>query len=527
MSNLITLIKIQCLHLFNLNEIIHNPNKKARFKLVGIAALFLYIFVAFSFYIYFMFSSMADTLFLIDAIDTIIGCIFSVALGITLVTSVFKVSGLIINCKDDDLLSSLPIPKTTIMISRWLIMYTFNLIMIIIMSIPIIYIYLQYVNVSLYFYVSFSILILLSPLIPMIIGCSAGILLQFISKLFKKSNIINIILVFAALIAYFYFITSISYDNIGTYAAMFGNSLNKVYPLTTYYIEAICNNNVIALIVLILLNFGLFYVFTFIISKYYDVLVNMTPKQNKKQFKLTTIKSSSVLNTLIKKESKRYFSSTGYVVNTATGVLLQVIAVAYIVIQGIDSFEMILSIDGIESIIQAFIPLFLMATIGLSTTTSSSISLEGQQLWIIKSLPIDTMMIFKAKCAINFILFAPFAVLNVIVLSFFLKLKLTILLFYIIFIVLYISFMSMLGLIVNLLYPNFNWKNEMTVIKQSLPSFIIMIQSLATSIIIGYLLFQTSGNMLVIYAVFSLIVFGNVVCYVFLNTKGRKLFAKL
>ncbi len=104
----------------------------------------------------------------------------------------------------------------------------------------------------------------------------------------------------------------------------------------------------------------------------------------------------------------------------------------------------------------------------MSCTTSSAISLEGKSLWIIKSLPIDMKQIVNSKIAVNLTTLLPVAILSGIVLSIKTENSFagTILLFATP--IIYSIYVAVLGLYMNLKFPNFTWNSEVIVVKQGI-----------------------------------------------------------
>ena len=104
-------------------------------------------------------------------------------------------------------------------------------------------------------------------------------------------------------------------------------------------------------------------------------------------------------------------------------------------------------------------------------TTCSSISLEGKQWWIVKSLPIQTKDLFDSKILLNLSLIAPAYVIAELVLIFALK-PVALELIWLLFIpVLMICFSSVFGITMNIKFPLFQWENEVAVVKQSASAF--------------------------------------------------------
>ena len=111
--------------------------------------------------------------------------------------------------------------------------------------------------------------------------------------------------------------------------------------------------------------------------------------------------------------------------------------------------------------------MLLVFTIGLSCTTNSSISLEGNRLWILKSLPIEPKDIFKGKIITNLIITIPAAIVANIIFYIGLKFEIKYLILNVMISIVFAGISAVLGLIINLYFPKMDWTNPTTVVKQS------------------------------------------------------------
>ena len=528
MNNLGLLLKVNLLHLFNLNALLHVKNTKNKFKLLGFGFTLFIAAAVISVYAYMYFYAMAPILFQTGTLDLLLGAMMATASLIITFTSIYKVIGMIINCKDYDLLSALPISNKTIMISKWTMLYATNLIVTLLVMIPALIVYIQFVSVPFTFYILYFLFAFLIPLIPLVIGCIIGIVIQYVSSFFRSKNLISIFLTFILVLGIMYFSFSVQTEeqliDIGT---MITNMLNHIYPLTGMFIQALAHNNWVMTTLFIVINVAVFTVFIWFVSKQYQTLNSLVKKHNTMaHYQLEKTKSSSVFMTLFKKEVKRYFSSAIYVTNTAMGIVLQTVGVVFLAIKGVDGLEQMLAVPGINEMLSGILPLFICATIGLGSTTAASISIEGDQLWIIKSLPIDAMTIFKAKMAVNMIITIPLCLVNIGVLGIFFQLPILQIFFTAVLAIICILFFSMFGLIINLNFPVFDWVNEVQIVKQSVSSFISIFAGLATIIIPGYLFIRT-GNMMVLYGFLGVMMVLVFASYFYLRTAGTKIFNQL
>ncbi|MFQ8600428.1 MAG: putative ABC transporter permease subunit [Oscillospiraceae bacterium] len=120
-------------------------------------------------------------------------------------------------------------------------------------------------------------------------------------------------------------------------------------------------------------------------------------------------------------------------------------------------------------------PLFVSFFVVMTYTTACSISLEGKNFWLLRSLPVSTRTVLWSKIALNLLLILPVVALNAVILS--IGLRVNVLQAALLFFTpaAYGLFISIAGQLLNLLFPNFGWTNETAVIKQSAPAFLTML----------------------------------------------------
>ena len=198
------------------------------------------------------------------------------------------------------------------------------------------------------------------------------------------------------------------------------------------------------------------------------------------------LKQNGILLTLYKKEIKKYFSSVNYVLNTAIGSILLTLSVISLVIFVKGKIDAILGIEGLSEMFIKYGPIIFGCFCLLSCTTHPSISLEGKNVWILKSSPIKPIEIFISKIMVNLTILIPTILINMTILSIYLKTSFKTYILSLIIPILCSIFTSIMGIILNCFFINYEYKNEIQIIKQSAPAFI--------SIFIGFVSFLLPFN---------------------------------
>lgn len=530
MNDFIKLTKINLKSFFTTSKFFYD--QKTNKRKTGKILLIIYVVLILGFYVY-NFANMTMKGYMALNIPYVLLAEFMAISSMTLLTTnLYKIKGTLFGFKDYDLLMSLPIDKKVVILSKIFILYLTNLLYLFMFMIPSFIVYVRYVQSSVIFYILFFITLFIIPLVPIILSTIIGTIITGVSSKFKKSNLINIILTigYLALIMYITSATgtgnSIDFANIGESMV---NVFNKVYPLTRIYIDIIKDSSILSAILFVLIPVALFTLFVFVVEKFYVTInANIIKKYTNSKFKLKKYKSSSQLKSLYKKEFKRFTSSVNYIMNCSIGAILLLLFSVAIPFAGAEKVSALLNMPEITNLLGVFTPLLISIFCSLTCTTFASISLEGKNFSILKTLPVNPITIFMSKVLVNLTILIPSIVISATILCISLKLSLVTYLLSLLIPFVYAIFISFMGLIYNLLFPNFNWTNEIRVIKQSLASLLTIITGLImtiTPLIINEKI-KLSNNTFMI----SLIVLMSIIClveYYYLKTYGTKRFNKI
>ncbi len=453
---------------------------------------------------------------------------------LTFIEGIYKSQGILFDCKDNDLLFSLPIKKSSILYVRIFKLLSFQFLYNLLILLPafILYIYFESPNVS--FYIISFIFLFLIPIIPTTLSCIIGYFIKHLTSKFKAKRIIQSLLTAIVMIVIFVISFQIEtfMNNIVEHATSINDILTKIYYPIGSYISLINNFDFVELIKVILFNVVPFILFIYIGSIYYFKIISKNNEFGLVTSKKKVIRVRSKISSLISKELSRFFSSTVYIFNTSFGIILLVVATILLCIKGPGILGMIIQNENQNFNISEYLPIIycgLIIFVGCMTSiTSSSISLEGKGINITKSLPIDTQTIFKSKILTSLVITLPLILLSDLI--FILRFKINYI--YIIYIIL-LSFIvpsltAIIGLLVNLKYPKLNYSNDTEVVKQSISSGISVFTGMILFAISVFVLikFYTDAVtvLLILIAVYTLII---VLLWHVLCRYGSKLFSKL
>lgn len=532
MNNTKLLIKASIINSFGLNKFLKESSKAEKAKMIFIGVAILWAFIA-VFALSFAYSYMvSEVLLQLDSLNILLVIAFLNVSVISFFMSIYKASGYLFSFKDYDLLMSLPVRTSEVFISKLLLLYTSNLIVTIIIGIPPLIVYGIKSSSIFMYYVFALVAMIFIPFIPIIIGSVLSFILGKISTRFKFTNLVMIIGSFALILILM--LGSFSINNISTEfiqsSAELMSSISKVYFPIIFFVNALEKLEALSLLLYILSGLIPFIIFLLIfVNSFKNINSKMNESFKEANYKMSSLKVSSSLKALYKKEINFYFSSYIYVVNTGIGVIMMTIFTLSMAILGGEKLAQVLEMPMISQFMIPAAIAIMSVCICLSCTTASSISLEGKNLWIVKSLPIKIVEIIISKILVNLTVVLPLLFVNSLILAISFRLTLISYIFFLAIPTLYAFLISMAGIIVNLLLPKLEWKSHMVVVKQSASVVVTMLIGILSILIPIFLFFLTEPtNFNTFSFALAIILLGvNLLLWLIIKTKGIKIFAKL
>ncbi|MEA4853176.1 MAG: hypothetical protein VB082_02735 [Christensenella sp.] len=518
-----SLLKVYFRTSFGFNKAKFTHEKKAKSSGMTVLLVFCYAMMAIA--IFAMSMGMMSSLEPLGLSSIVLNIMMMAASLATLFTTIYKVNGTLFGFQDYDLQMSLPVNTRTLITSRILILYGLNALFVLIVMIPPMIGYAILAQPPFAFYLIYIILMLATPLLPIVIATVIGTLISMAASRFKRKNGLNVIFTVAFFMVFMVVWMGFwvnSGDVISDFSAI-GTGLNdilvKIYPMTALFSDAIASISIQAFLLFLAISIGGFAVFVVIISKHFGKLnTAMTTNRAASNYKMTELRSSAPKKALNRREMKRYLSSSQYVLNTAVGPLLLVVVSIILLVSGSKGFGVYSDIPEFETLLKVAAPMGITFFIAMACTTSSSISLEGKALWIARSLPVDTRLILKSKIHVAMTLFYPTVIICGTLFNIALKPDpLYIVLMYAIPLA-YSYFIAFFGLKCNLNNANFDWTNEVTVIKQSKPTLLTMLVGMALTIIPALL--SLIAGVTVLLGALALVAILDIILYRNLMTKG-------
>lgn len=508
------LVKVQLLGMFGINKIIHAGSKKEKLQmmLMGLVMLLVAgVMIAYSIGI----AVGAKALGMIDVLPPLM---LMVSALITLVFTFIKSNGLIFGIRDYDMIMSMPVNSSTVIISRLITVYFMNFLASAIFMVPSIIVYAESLSVSLSIWIMLILSVFIAPLLPMIIAMALGAVITGISMRFKNRSLLTIVLSVIAILGFMvgsYSMNGTSEADIIAIGNSIGDMVNTKYPPAYLFNNAITIGNPWSFILLLLISVGGMFLFVALLSVFYaKINAAMFSHKSSGNYEVSKLKTSTPFKALYIKDLRRLFSSSIYMLNTSICVILGVFASIALLFMNPFGFEGQIGADMFSSIIK-LAPLMISVVVTMSSTTAVGMSIEGKNRWIMYSSPISSKTIFDAKIAANLTILIPCVIISSIALSISLKLNAieTLLMFLVP--IVYSIFTGVVGLICNLKFPKYDWTSEYQAVKQSISTLVSMVIGVASTLIpigIGFVLSDYSTIVLLvttlIIALITLILYG-------------------
>ncbi len=482
------LIKIKLLSFLNVS---FSKNKNGSTKKSSVAlAIVLYLILGLSFGMMALSVAMmmAPVAILMEAEWLYFTLFNMLCFSFVFMFSVFETKSVLFDCKDNELLLSMPINSRDIVLSRLFTVLAINYLETFVIMLPAIIAFACFGG-GVTAVIGSSLVTIFIPLAATALSTAVGYLVAKISKRFKNNSALSVTayLIFFALyfVAYYWLMGGL--ETLETDPENFILNLSSMLGIAKGIGEASLLKPIpfIAFAVLsALVSVGIFYV----IIKNYVHIITKTEKTNKVKYVKQELKAGGITLALAKKEISKFLSSPNYILNAALGSIMQVVIGVILLVRlqdktaALSVIEM-LGFDGLD-ILLLLCSLGSVMIMSLNMTSASALSLEGNRLWILSSSPIKPVNILMAKLTPHLMVSVPASLITALLISVaapsgFWNTAFTFL----------ISLSSSLifayfGLIMNIMMPKFEFDNEAMVIKQSGAVTVTMLSSMLFGILL-------------------------------------------
>ncbi len=524
-----TLVKVLLKENFSLNRVLQIGSTKSKSKMILMSVILVYVLVVFIGSSGYLFSSLGSLFASMGIINLLLVYTFFYQLVLTFIFALFRSNGYMFQYKDYQILAPLPIKSTTITFAKVTVMMIFVYISTLLFTSPIIVSYFYYGGFSILKLVQYILIFLVTPFIPIIIFSFLSLGIARITARIKNAKIVSTVLMLFVFLGTMYLSFSVNASSVNPFLGQqnFMNSLKELYLPLLWYVESIDQGNLLSTLAFVSINLIPFVIYLFFIQKIVSktnqlglqVVVSKTVKMAKNQEK-------SMMRSIISKEFRRYLNSPIYTLNTGAGVIMMMML-------GIGSLffkssiePYLYSITSLDLPIELLVLAIISFTLSMTYTSAISLSLEGKQLWILKSLPIKASDLMVSKMVFNVIIGGVASAITIILLTFSFEFSILSAFLMLLFVISFSFLTSMIGSVINLHFPKLNFRNDTEVVKQSVASVIALFGNMTFIVLYGLLIYLLNSYLSVEVLIFITILMNSIfflVAYFYVTKNANRL----
>lgn len=454
-----------------------------------------------------------------------------IATSLAIIGSVFMAQSMLFEAKDNETLLSLPIPPSYIVLGRMISLYLQNFLMEALVLIPTIVVYFQYNTVEALSLIIVILVLFLLPLVGLAITCLLGWLIALLMSHVSNKTPLTVATSLIFLGLYFW-----GYANISEYTKQLlvqGHAIGETVKRTFYPFYqmgiAIANQDILAFILFTIFTLVIGIVVYILLSNSFIKIATTRRSASRKVYKQAKLNVSNQSKALFRKELGRFLNSPVYLLNTGLGSAFLIVGAVFVVVKSdmIASIVLSTEINGDISVMIAIAVAF-MASMNL--VTAPSISLEGNNIWILQTMPVDAWKVLMAKLKLHMIVTLPAAEIMQLCACVVFKASIEITILSLLLPFLLILLSGNLGLYFNLKHPRLDWTNETVAVKQSSSVLLTMLAmwGLVAGFIIFIIYFGKYAGVMITGGIFiGLLILFNICLIIWLKNTGSKIFETL
>lgn len=490
MRNLFILLKINLDEEMGISTFHHQSS--AREKISGLLkrAIMLLLGVAIIGLFYSLGDNMAETGFA-DAIPVFAYIIGSV---LTLIITILKINETLAGKADTEFVMSLPVNNFIQVFCLFLRLYLWNTLFVLLTNVPMILCYAKATHPSGSFWVYWVIGIIMTSLPVTGVAALLGMFLALILAPLKNGNQIHSGITLAFLSGIVLLVLNIG-NHLGTELIHSSSSESLItmictnYKLGRFYQHGIVEQQNLWLFLFLLISsiWHLFFLF-FLTITYQEITMALRAPKQYKTYELTLLKESPMEKALFEREFQQWLRSRSYLVSTVLGVLIALFISLWLTIKGSDQLIAMLHMEQDHTRLLWSIPFFLAALIGASCTTYCSLSMEGKRHWIMETLPMEDVLVYRVKLKLNLVLTIPFSIICAFLFAVAFQPGLMLGILYIFIPVCYAFLSAWWGLWVDRRFADYSIGSENQALRQSTSFFVGWLPGFAVPLVIALLI---------------------------------------
>lgn len=397
--------------------------------------------------------------------------------------SVFETKAELFECRDTELLLSLPLRSRDVVISRLLSVVLLNYAEAAVLMWPFLFVYAIAGGAPLAI-LGGILAYLLVPLLSTALSTGVGYLVARISAAVKRKTLVTMVLYLAFFVAYFWLYQSLFAMGDGS-AEDLAASLSPLASVGALrFVGEAVMLTPLPTLSLVLVTVGAALLVFFVVERTF--LRVAIPRHGARRRAYTGGRATrrSAFASLARKEISRFFSNATYMINSAMGVTLTLLLTGAVLFSGAELQSALLSELGMT--VRELTPIIILALVAVTMMnypSACALSLEGKSLWLLRSLPVREDTVLLAKCVPHVLVCTVPSSISAIVLSVALRASFGQVVAFLLLPPLAGVACALFGILLNVAFPKLDYTSEAQPVKNSMAAMLSMFLQMIVGIL--------------------------------------------
>jgi ABC-2 type transport system permease protein len=414
-----------------------------------------------------------------------------IVFGLSVISTIFTATSQLFGAKDNELLLSMPIKPSAILISRLLVIMSIEYVYAIFVAAPAAILWIDAGYASMAGIALLVAEVLLLPPMALSIALFLAWILSKATTRLKHKNIVSLVISIGFLIGYFYINANIQnyLGRLLSEGEEIADAVRRSIPPFYAFGIGAAQGSLSGFLQFAIWALAPFAAALILLSASGMKMLTSSRGQAKYEYKEKEAKAENALTSLINKELARYWSKPMVILNSSLGSLLMLIGAFMLIArraQILDAVAEIIPLMG-GLPISAIASISLVFACSANNLSASLVSLEGKSLWIMKSCPVSPQKVILSKACTHMIVTSLPCLAASICAGFVAASGLADWLEVILLPQAFIALTALGGISLNLCFPKLDWTNEVQAVKQGLSAMIELFGSMGALALLGLL----------------------------------------
>ena len=473
MNQMRNMCSIEIKNILGINVLKHTKNPVEKKRMKWLLILMAFVILVLMFYI----GVMCYGFVTMGAGGMVPSYLIMLSVAIVFGFNVFQAGGILFRSNGYQVMASLPVTTSAIVVGRFARLYLENLVEVCLIMIPGNLVYAFLLKPQWTFYVNGLISILILPMIPLSLAVFIGVLVTGLASRMEHRAIWETVLTLGFTFAILGGVSKLAGDNpeftmetLMRISETVMVTLGRVYPPAVLLGEGMTKGSFLPVLFVAFISVAVLVIVIGLATFFFHgICRKMQDAASKKTSAISEIGIDNVgqrklFGSLIIRDARRYLASSVYMINTIMGPILGTIVSVALLFADI---QKAMGNIPVHFNTQQAVVFLVSGIFCVMNIASTSVSMEGKEWWILKSLPLSSKMILDSKLCFNLLLIAPFYLISQVFLGIVLRGEAVEILWSVVIMLLFILCSCVGGLTANLKFPKMEWDSEVVVVKQS------------------------------------------------------------